>query len=188
MNVSAIIAAWRRTYVQTPPIGFMLRQQHPDAWLRVHTLPLGKRLPSTESERDTVLSRWNEVAGAVLEPRESVGVFVMDAGQTSSADGDPSLLERMAMSRISPFPSDWARQLDEYMEMSAAALWAGAIGWTATCLDELVLAAALDKMGAVTVFSTKHGDALCPYDGGIDAVLRDPLRRSVATAFGEWLA
>jgi hypothetical protein len=69
----------------------------------------GNGYPHSESERDTVLARWNEVAGFVFEAPETVGVFVLDT-------------------------------------------------------------------------------ALCPYDGGLDALLREPLRTSVATVFRSWVA
>ena len=39
---------------------------HRDRWLRVHSLPEGKRYPETEGERRLMLSRHNAAADAIV--------------------------------------------------------------------------------------------------------------------------
>ena len=187
-QASTVASAWRRSHAGTPPVGFTMREDHPDAWVRLHTLPHGKRIPSSESERHTVLDRWNQVARLVFEAPGTVRVFVLEAGPTGASGHCRTLMEQTGLRQVSRRPAEWLRRLDVYMDMSEAAFWAGTLGWAAGCLDTLILAAAMDDVGPVTVFSMERGDALCPYDGGVDSFLREPLRTSVATVFREWVA
>jgi hypothetical protein len=87
MEAAAVMNAWKRSYAETPPIGFLLRDDQPSAWVRLHTLPSGKRVPSKEHERRVVIERWNELAGLVLRDSEAVGTFVLDSEISDRAVG-----------------------------------------------------------------------------------------------------
>ena len=45
------LAHWKAWYPDSPPLAFALREIYPDLWLRIHSLPQGKRYAETDSEQ-----------------------------------------------------------------------------------------------------------------------------------------
>ncbi len=69
---------WRSFYGAAMPISHILREEIPDRWMRIHSLPESKRYADTSGEYSLLLSRHNEVATEVLGSQSQCVLF---AGQ-----------------------------------------------------------------------------------------------------------
>src|SRR5476649_2712206 len=61
-----LLAEWAQWYPYTPPLGFLLREAHPELWLRIHSLPESKRLPSSGFDYAEIQRRHRAVAHDML--------------------------------------------------------------------------------------------------------------------------
>ena len=57
---------WRSFYGDESPISYLLREQMPNQWFRVHSLPQSKRYAENEGEAREIMRRHNSVASEVL--------------------------------------------------------------------------------------------------------------------------
>jgi hypothetical protein len=57
---------WALWYPDCPPEGYLLRDEYPDVWLRIHSLPRSKRYAESPGEYAELLSRHNQVATDLL--------------------------------------------------------------------------------------------------------------------------
>ena len=59
---------WAAWYGATPPIGFLLREEYPDRWLRIHSLRSAARYPRSGWDYAELIRRHNTIANHVLGP------------------------------------------------------------------------------------------------------------------------
>lgn len=70
-------AAWQASFGRTVPLGHVLRADHPERWVRVHSFPDLQRVPSGPDDTAAFVARWNAVLTAVLG--DTRGALVVDA-------------------------------------------------------------------------------------------------------------
>lgn len=156
-------ATWRQRMGDTAPVGYVLRKQLSDRWLRLHTLPVDRRVPNTERELAQVVEFENLVATTVLGIGAPIIAFV--AYWPPWPDG----LDETRWSALGSLPFD----AQEYEELSTGS-WLGARRtWRPGSFDAELALRAVDRLGVLTLFSEALGNVFCPYDGGIDLVLSD---------------
>ena len=59
--MTSIKDRWQSLADQTPPIGYILRYLFKACWLRIHSLPKGKRYADSEVERTELLKRYTAI-------------------------------------------------------------------------------------------------------------------------------
>ena len=68
LDLASFGDAWARWY-DVEPFGHALRVAYSDRWVRIHTLPRGKRYAETEAERREIAKRYEAAGKDVLGTR-----------------------------------------------------------------------------------------------------------------------
>jgi hypothetical protein len=174
--------AWQSAFDGVPPLGYLLRPRFEDRWVRLWSLPGGKRYPSTPAELSEVLTRANDVASAVLGLGAPVTAWI-------AHDGDRKPQVDMRAWTSAPEPPAWRADADDLEDLDGLRFLHRTFSWMPGALDEELKLCADDRLAALTVFSAALGHACCPYDGGIDVFGRSPaLVQSIRTLFPAWIS
>lgn len=152
-----------------------------ERWVRIHSLPGGKRYPTTAAERVELLRRHNAVIMAVLEAAPSVllGYEFRGVGRLPVDDPlAPWLPAAPPVMRIAPEDDD----------SEATSVFAGLLSWAPGLLDGPLLAVANDQL-RLLLLNWSTGAAYAPYDGGADLFWPSRAERERArTRFANWLS
>jgi hypothetical protein len=141
--------AWRGWYPGAPPLAHLLREAHPERWLRIHSLPESRRYPETDADWAELLRRHDAVATDVL------------------GDGARCALVPV----VDVVPAERMRDpVIEAWEPEPAFLHGAEVVWRAGAWDEALRAAAMDEARFLMV-ELEHGRVYAPYDGGADLFL-----------------
>jgi hypothetical protein len=176
------LKAWQERYLNDPPVGPVLRMNHPKIWTRIHYLPLGRRPARNAEDEQTVVERFNAVMGYL-----GFSVVVVLAVHLDPRDEEIEILQPFGAIRL-PMPAEWTTALSEHFDLGSAQLAVAELPWTHGCLDDLWRAAARDRIGRVALYNLPTGDALCPYDGGADIFVWDEgSRAGLRERFRSWL-
>lgn len=154
-------AGWLRArFGGTPPLGFCLRTDHRERWLRLHSLPGSKRYAETNAEHREVRERARAAARELLP----TGSPVLLVGCEPALPEVPALrFERLGT---------WAHPL---LDDEPCELWAAQTSWPHEGSQALADAIARDERRAAW-FSLRTGEVFAPYDGGIDLIVESPAR------------
>ncbi len=161
-----VLECFEACYPNSPPIGFLLRKEYPELWLRIHSLPDSKRWPTEESEYQTLYRRHYKGAGEVLGEGSHCAVLLIAPAEVSAE-------ELSALSGL-------GGRLHAYGAMDES-LWTGKKGvfkepmvlfgigitWESGCYDAFIRATAENKIKAIVV-ELEEGCIYAPYDGGAD--------------------
>jgi hypothetical protein len=72
INPAEFQVRWQQWYPGTVPLGHRMRVSHSPRWLRIHSLPDGKRYAESASEEAALLAAHNRAADLVLGDRATV--------------------------------------------------------------------------------------------------------------------
>lgn len=171
-------ALWSRCHPGVPPLGWRLRVRYPERWLRVYSLPGGKRYPDAPAEWDELLARHDAVLDAVLAPHAPAEVVVGLYG-----DEDRAVREAVAALGAAPLP----RAFPTDDEDAGLRLLHAPLAWRPGRLEAVVRAVASDALQVLTVVDPVSCAAVCPYDGGVDLVAASAADRVALRArFAAW--
>lgn len=163
-------ARWEHRWPDAEPSGPSLRAAFPDRWVRLYTLPEGRRPARTADDRAEVRRRVDAVRAALAGAGTSL-VVGEDWGAGDGAGG-------------------WTRDL-----LPGARPWRIAHGddapsyfWVASPDETAALIDAVgDDRAALLFTDTGLRWALSPYDGGMDVFLSDAATRDeIARRFADW--
>lgn len=154
-------AQWR-PLLSAPPLGHVLRAKLSTSWVRIHNLPLSRRLPEGREDESELLYRNNLAASCVL----GVGALCL-ALQIRHEEAGPDA----AWEPLVP-PSAWLSTEDLREEFAGASCWARELLWSPGCLDGVILPRARGETGSLAVLSSATHGRYVPYDGGADLFLR----------------
>ena len=160
MNIPSL---WRSFYAENSPIAYWLREQIPDLWFRVHSLPQSKRYAESEGETSEILRRHNRVASEILGENASCVVFF-----PSYADHvDPSLFADFEWQFFEQFRT-------EDLQIT---LFAAETKWQNHQFDAILRRVANDEIRYISWMNVQTGEIFAPYDGGADLFLSSTERR-----------
>lgn len=182
MRVSNFEASWKKAFDQLPPFGWALRKAFPKRWIRIHSLPGSKRLPTNDSDEQELLRRHQEVARVVLGASETPWCVAV-CPQTQRADPQKeSMLARMA--------AGWPRSEPSLREL-AGGTWSDPVSIVVgrnSPSDSALLAIAHDRLRALWMHPETK-EVMAPYDGGVDLILIDGSRTAtLRQRFAKWLS
>lgn len=181
------LTQWAGWYPDSPPIGFLLREAYAHRWLRIHSLPLAKRNPTSGYDYAEIIRRHNEVATDVLGI-DAQCVLVIVAPCT---DGDV-LAQRSGLGDSPLFAlgqlesSLW----DERDGVFAVPMcfYGGITTWRSGSFNLFLSAAAQDFTRAIVV-ETSRGQVFAPYNGGVDLFFASQFERDLASQrYAKWLS
>ena len=179
------LAHWQAWYPDSPPLGFLLREIYSDLWLRIHSLPQGKRYVATDAERLELRRRHNAVASEVLGDQADCAVVLF-----AQCDSNPTVLSRTAglegltgtFRRLGQLERRWQ---DDYF-VDQMCFWGIGSRWRAGVFDSFIESVAEDQARGLLV-ETGLGRVYAPYDGGADLFFATEMERDAAAVrFKDW--
>jgi len=189
MTASDALERWARWYADAPPVGFLLREAYPERWLRIYSLPGGKRYPTSGFEYAEILRRHNAVAENVLGSESSCVALLLHTcrGRGSRAVGRAAQLTSFGLSRLTALPL----QLSDEREGVFAApmcIFGMQVTWRSGAYDRLLLEVADDRTHGLIV-NMESGRVYAPYDGGADLFYASEMERDLARErFQSWIS
>jgi hypothetical protein len=138
-------------------------------WLRLHSLPNGRRTATNDDERAEILRRHDIVAAATLGEGSSVVLFALscrDGVTKPHSPFDAALLPQATLKHV-------ATVIDsEENEHQLIDICAAEIHWKSGLNDILLLARADDVVGPLLFVNFATSCIYAPYDGGADLFFR----------------
>lgn len=190
--LTAFGAAWERSFLLAPPVGYRMRELYPARWLRIHSLPDSKRYAENDPDYAELLARHNAVASDLFGEGGAVVLVCHRYAWPDEAPapvppelpapgGELRLLRRAQGRELHPHADG--------EEDAAVELWALPSNWRAGAFDSMIRRVA-DDQGPTFVLSTPDAERVyAPYDGGADLFLE---RRSVRDVwkqrYAAWLS
>ncbi|MCP3143173.1 DUF3885 domain-containing protein [Pyxidicoccus xibeiensis] len=195
MDAVQLREQWRCWYSNGPPVAHVLRLQHPENWLRIHSLPEAQRYPDSPEDWTELLARHNEVATGMLgEGGRGVLIAARNAfdGEPlpEQLDNEPEPLATLSPRLLGPIDADWpgAVALKSHYD-STVGLYAVELRWHRGAYDTLLRAIANWEVALVLFVSSDSGRVYAPYDGGADLFFPNPEERDLARErYQAWLS
>ena len=157
-----------------------------DRWVRLHTLPLGRRCPTGAADHDEVLRRYNTVLAAVLDESGSTAIYLVTVAY--GADDLAAGTEPIHIG-LHPGAEPWMRAVDPDDPEVACDLHVSRRQFTPGDLDDLLRYVADDRTSDMIVTDTSLRWLVHPYDGGMDVIAPSGAERDLLAArFGAWLS
>jgi hypothetical protein len=69
------MADWQRLYPDTPPLSHHFKWCLPKRWMRIHSLPDGKRYAKDKAEADIILARQNAVIDHLVPQGQAIQIL-----------------------------------------------------------------------------------------------------------------
>lgn len=172
MNIQAL---WRSFYAEKSPLAFLLREQMPERWLRVHSLPRSKRYAHNQDEAREVLRRYNCVASEVLDEAAPCALFF------------PGYARRVVPAVFDPLDRQFFYRFRT--EILRLAMFTAQTRWQSHKFEALLCRVADDEVRFVLWMNLGSGEIFAPYDGGADLFLSSTERRDALRArYAPWLS
>lgn len=169
--------SWDAVWGSSDPSGQALRVGHPDRWVRLWSLPDGKRTADDDAEAAVILGRHRSVLG-MLNP--SGEPFVIVGADCRPGDGGGGWSRRHLAGR-----RPWRASTDPH-EGSTTFFWLAER--TPHGLDDLLRLASEDRAHIIAM-PTDMSWIYAPYDGGADVlVVDDAVRAKLRERYADWLS
>ncbi|HEU5012977.1 MAG TPA: hypothetical protein VFT66_10565 [Roseiflexaceae bacterium] len=186
---------WQAHYGSATPLAYILRQQVPNRWFRIHSLPESKRYAETPDEYSILLTRHNTIATAVLGSQTRCLLLV--GRYTEHAESDvhsQGLLPRSLpqLEGVSFTFFDSVQEIDLIgpgQESALISIWCAPVMWSAERFNDLIKAVADYQEANIMFASLTTGEIYAPYDGGADLFLSSTARRDeLNQQYSRWLS
>ena len=187
-DVVGLTERWAAEWPTTPPIGYLLRLNVPDRWVRFHSLPESKRYPDSPEEMAVVLDRHNTLLSELVETEcegegQALLVITCAWGDRQDLARDPHL---QAVDGLAAY---WQSIFDPKWREAWTHLWVSRSKWQAGCLDPLLELVAEDRTADVIVAPDSLAWLYHPYDGGADVIASSvAIRDRLSDEYREWLS
>lgn len=186
VDTAQLTVGWRESWPDCPPIGHLLRGRLHDRWVRFHTLPRGRRVPSGAADYREVLRRYNTVLSALLGESHSAAIYLVTV---EYGDGDLAAGTEPIHIGLHPGAVPWMHAADPVNPEVAYDLHVSRQGFAPGDLDDLLRYVADDRTSEVLVTDTSLRWLFHPYDGGMDVIAPSVGERDrLAARFGTWLS
>lgn len=188
-ELAALDADWSARWPGCRPVGDELRRSAVDRWVRFHSLPAGRRVPSSTEDYETLLDRHHQALARLAEFGADGNILAITS--SSSRSPEPSLQDD-ALAEASP-GARWWQTVEADESDPDAAIWShlyvDRLERTPQALDPLLRLVADDATHGV-VLTDEHLTWLYhPYDGGADIIAPSTgTARELSDEFGDWLS
>jgi hypothetical protein len=166
------MADWQRLYSDTPPLSHHFKWCLPKRWMRIHSLPDGKRYADDKAESAIILTRQNAVIDHLVPQGQSIQILFTRI-ETDSHIFTSFDLTRLGMVRAAGDECDYE-------------IWMLNDNWKSGDHNVLLMMIADDEIEA---FIMAPDCLIAPYDGGMDLILKDAYTaHAVKRQFVDWLS
>jgi hypothetical protein len=177
---------WTENYPDSLPVPHQLKYRFGDRWLRIYSLPEGKRYAENDDERRELLVRQNTIVSDLIGEENTFALLLISFSETPGFPEHFEGVADLAHFELQPSLDLHARCPDEYESEYFLRMAYRECYWKRNSLDNLLLEIAEDKLQAI-LLGRKQNCLVSPYDGGMDLVLGDPQERSaIGNKYSEW--
>ena len=169
---------WNKHWPESVPLGHHLREDYPNRWFRIHSLPESKRYADDTNQWKILLYRQNTLITDLLGTNAN---FYLVTGRYYCLNQEVlgrkyheldcfknwNLRESEAINLSVRYPKDYDEE-DGIHFVPATMIQT----WKANVFDDLLMTIADDVIRAVFLSITKEV-AVCPYDGGVDCIVEN---------------
>ena len=194
---AALTARWERRWPGVLPIGHGLRYSVHDRWVRFHSLPGSKRIPSTSRERGVVLRRHRTVLQELSDGDRAAELLMITGWYSRESRIPPRVPVRRWLHAGARHPHAGARWWQSFVEDASEpddVIWTHLFAERRHLDDERIRRV----LRAVAEGSLDSPDAILappdltwlyrPYDGGADVIAPTPAERDALRArHTDWL-
>jgi hypothetical protein len=168
MHTTEIRQAWSDLFPASPPYRPSMRRVYRDKWLRMHSLPHGKRLAADTEEKAELLKRHVEASNLLLGKGERCVLMAAYANGYSLAR-EPESVRRLFPTVIERWTRQWTddERLAEELEDVELAV-TQPFPWDVRARRDLIEDVAGDRTAPLLLLGLKSGAVYSPYDGGAD--------------------
>jgi hypothetical protein len=182
IDVDELTQVWTQAWEGFPPLGYSLRNQFPERWVRFHSLPGSHRYPDTEDDYRTILYRHNTLL-------RELGAATTYLITIASPDDDLSAQSQPVTAGLHPNAVKWMHVNDPDTEDGPTQVYVSRELYVPGCFDLLLMAVADDQAAGVIIADEDMRWLYHPYDGGADIIAGSPqLRHQLRTNHPDWLS
>ena len=179
-------ARWDGWYEDAPPLAFLMRPAYPERWLRIYSLPQGKRYPTGGFEYAELLRRHKAVAREVIGEGWACALLLLEVCRIMPNDLSVAAGLQTELQRLELPPELW--EDDEGCFVEPMCLFGVGVVWNGDSFHGFMNAVADDKIEGLVV-QLDSGRVYAPYDGGADLFFADAEERDAARVrFAEWIS
>ena len=184
-NPFTFLQQWQAWYPESVPVGHLLRDAHPEHWLRIYSLPGGQRYPETAADWAQLLNRQLTAADYVLGRGAECALVAAFVGELPDDRwfARHFELEPLALVR-EDFPEDGSEPEDHAVD-----LWLAPVSWTREAFEAAIRLRADDRGPSFLLVALATGHVYAPYDGGADLFAPDAgARAQFRAALRPWVS
>jgi hypothetical protein len=172
--MSTFSAIWRDCFGNSEPIGYRLREDFPDRWFRIHSLPNSKRYADTSAERSILLERANRLGDTVLGGRAPcwmIASYPSDVNDPNNVNDLTSEPRKTKEDFALPYSHVWSDLHEAPADRFPWECFAASTTWESGKFNAAILRIADDEEDATLWFSPERASVFAPYDGGVDVIV-----------------
>lgn len=173
--------AWSTLFPDCPPVRHLLRRVYADRWLRVHSLPDAKRLPSGHEDEEELLRRHELIAERQLSSGGECALVIAYANGYGGQDEPPSVTA-FGVEVVDGWGSQWMTEPRFEDEFEDVVLASARFNYRPGLLMSLVLDVAYGRTAPLLFVALGSGRVYSPYDGGADLFFEHSVARDAAHA------
>ena len=176
------LEAWKLRFGDQLPLAWNLRERFPDNWLRLYSLPKGKRYPTTSSDKKEILRRNNFVFKKVFGDKKMLDIIVPLEFASDQSD------VRYKISDINNY--DLIDNIVVYDSINSESFYIfhKHLNIGEFNINRFIEDVSSDKIMS-PIFWDRSNAVYSPYDGGIDILLFDRERfRDIKACCNQWLS
>jgi hypothetical protein len=158
---------WSTSFPDCPPIWHLLRRIYPDRWLRVHSLPDAKRLPTCHEDEEELLRRHEIIASRQLSSGGECALVIAYANGYRGQDEPPSVTA-FGVKIMDGWGGQWMTDPRFVDELDDTVLAAAQFSYRPWMLTNLMLDVAYGRTAPLLFVALDSGRVYSPYDGGAD--------------------
>jgi hypothetical protein len=180
---------WPDWYSDAPPVGFLLREAYPERWLRIYSLPDGRRYPASGFDYAELLQRHNSVAADVIGLGDPCAILLLHPckGRGTRAVGRAARLTTSGLPRLASLPVELSEEQTGVFGVPMC-IFGPHTTWNDHAFDRFLTEVAEDRTHGLVV-SLDSGRVYAPYDGGADLFYLTELERDHARErFRAWIS
>ena len=163
-----------------------MRHEFRARWLRVYSLPNGKRVPSDDEERLELLRRHLTVSMSILGEGSLCAAIVAYEGGYQGEEEPPSV-QRLGTTVIQGWEQQWLKDKRFVDDLEATSFALAQCSWRRGKVEDLIRDAAYGHTAPLLFVALDTGRVYSPYDGGADLfVENEETRNTLRTRFCGW--
>ena len=157
------------------PVSFIMRNNLPNNWFRIHSLPESKRYPESETEWDMLIQRHRAISGKVLVEGGKCRIHY-------------SLFDDSGFPKELTPSLNWScARLQRYGDDQMIYIQSAEANWSFDAFSPWIRRRSEDELGWISFHALDTDAIYSPYDGGADIFSMNPtFLARIRSSFSAW--